>query len=86
MYERQSKMPMVESECRPDYEAQAKKQQEDLSVIKDFKESLVKFIGVVRPYRDDQDGLPKLLGTVIIDIMERERELERTLLLVEKYK
>jgi len=86
MYERQSKIPRNESECRPDYEAQAKKQQEDLSVIRDFKESLVRFIGVVRPYRDEQNGLPQLLGTVIIDIMERERELERTLLLVEMYK
>jgi len=86
MYETKGSMPMGESECRPDYEARAKQQANELSVIKDFHQALLNFIQIVRPHHRSENGLAQLLGTVVIDIMERERELERTLELVEKYK
>jgi len=76
---------MAEQECRPDYAKRAEEQNEQLQVIKKFRDSLMAFIKVVRPYRDEKNGLAQLLGTVLIDIMEREKELELTLELAEKY-
>jgi hypothetical protein len=88
MYERRGEAPSGKSEreCRPDYEEQAKTQTKELDVIKDLYNALVKFLLEIRPYRTEKDGLSGLLGTLQLDIFERERALKYTLEMVEKYK
>ena len=86
MYETRGESPGEDRECRPDYEKQAEEQAEKLRAVKSLKESLLSFLAIVRPYRKDRDGLASLLGTLEIDIMERQKELNRTLELAEKYK
>lgn len=88
MYETRGEAPMEsDRECLPDYEKKAEEQAGQLRVIRTFKDSLIEFIQVIRPYtRSDKDGLPGLLGTLMINIFQREKELDRTLELAGKHK
>jgi len=86
MYERKSQLTSGETECRPDYEEQAKRQANELEIIKKLKDGLMEFIMVVRPYGRKDGDLPAFLGNLIIDIEDREIALENTLKMIEKYK
>ena len=76
MYETRSLSGMAEKACKPDYEKEAVTQKKELDVIKRFKESLLEFIDVVGTHSLRKDnGIPQLLGTVTIDVNDREKRL-----------
>ena len=64
----------------PDWEAEVAKATADLSTITNFKDALIDFIDVIGTHamRRNKDGsIPELLGTVEIDIMDREKTIAR---------
>jgi hypothetical protein len=75
-------------ECKPDYEKMAAKQQAELLVVENFKQSLLELIGVigVHSFRNDTSTIPELLGIVELDIIKRTAQYGRTLELLEKDK
>lgn len=87
MYETSGGMPKAESCKEPDWEAEIAKETKNLVVIKRFKESLVEFIGVIGIHSFKCKGdssIPELLGTVELDIMEREKQIARFMIKLEK--
>jgi hypothetical protein len=82
-----TKPPMGEQECRPNYAEMAERQASELKIVKNLGVALTEFLRMLRPYHREKDGLPLLyrLGTLLIDVVEREIELERTLELAEKH-
>ena len=88
MYQTLGSGPMVENCKEPDGEKQAAKAKHDLNIIRNFKESLFKFIKVVGIHnmgRERNSGsIQELLGTVEIDIMQREEAYGQILKKMEK--
>ena len=82
MYDRLSQMPVGESDCKePDYEKLASNTKKEIDVIRSFKDALILFINTVgthqiRTRNDGGNSLAGLLGTVTIDLMEREKTYE----------
>ena len=74
--------------CKPDYEEIATKESADLAVIKTFKCSLIAFIGVIgrHSFKRESSSIPELLGMVELDILNRQKQYERTLKMIEKDK
>jgi len=84
-----SDRPMGESmkPCKPDYEAMAATSKQNLDVVKNFRASLIDFISVIGRHsmrRREPSSLPELLGTVELDIISREREVENLLKQIEE--
>ena len=73
-------------ECKPDYEKVAIDQKAELVIIENFKKSLLEFIGVINrhSFKQKPSSIPELLGTVEIDIINRQKQYERTLEMIEK--
>ena len=70
---------MGESCKEPDWEAEYKRELAESRVLEEFKLSLIKFIGIVHPYQGRRDGhnfLAELLGTVEIDILQRNARMD----------
>jgi len=87
MYETaQSELGM--GKCKePDWEAEIEKETTELKIIKNFKESLFEFIGVIGAYavkHNSDSSIAELLGTVEIDIFEREKKVARIMKNLEK--
>lgn len=76
------------NECKPDYKEVAAKQSADLAVIKTFKCSLIAFIGIVgsHSFKREASSIPELIGTVELDILNRQKQYERTVEMIEKSK
>lgn len=68
-------------ECKePNWEERYKRMNEELIIITAFRAALIDFIDVVGLHsarRDGRNYLAELLGTTKIDIMQRDKELER---------
>ena len=78
MYEISGSGPQSEAKCKePDWEAEIAKAQKDLDIIKMFRGALFDFLGVIgkHSFRRDSSSIPELLGTVVLDIVEREKQL-----------
>lgn len=60
----------------PNWEQEHEKGMGDLKIVKALRSSLVDF-GMYSARRDGRNFLAELLGTVEIDIMEREKRLEQ---------
>ena len=87
MYETSGSGPVSEKCKEPDWEAEIKKETSDLEIIKSFKKSLFEFIGMIGMYaikRKSDSSIPELLGTVEIDIIEREKKVARIMKNLEK--
>lgn len=83
--------PMSEGgmkKCKPDYEQMAAKQGAELIVIENFKQSLLEFIAVIgqHSFKREQSSIPELLGFVELDIINRQKQYERSLDMLEKNK
>jgi hypothetical protein len=78
MYELRGNQPMAEKCIELDYEAEIKNQRDEFRIIDDFGRSLKDFIMLVgRSYtRNDRDFLSELFGTVIIDLMQRQKTID----------
>ena len=81
MYELGSDSPQAERCKEPDWELEIKKAHEALEKISNFHAALKDFIFTVghnySSRRGERNYLAELLGTVEIDIMQRNREIER---------
>ena len=83
MYETSGNHPQGETlgKCKePDWEAEIETERNSLAVIIDFKTALFKFIGVIGTHsfrRKDNSSIPELLGTVEIDIAQRETKIDK---------
>jgi hypothetical protein len=74
--------------CKPDYEKVASKQLSDLTIIKQFKCSLIAFVSIIgsHSFKREASSIPELLGMVELDILNRQKQYERILELIEKDK
>ena len=74
-----SSMGLSAEKCKePDWEAEAAKEKSRLDIIKKFKASLLEFIGVIGSHslrHKENSSIQELLGTVVLDIIERETHL-----------
>lgn len=89
MYDGSSEKGMGECKpCKPDYKKVAAKQNTELMIIERFKESLIEFIGVIgqKSFKREASSIPELLGTVELDIIDRQRQHKRTLEMLEEDK
>ena len=77
MYETQVNVGQAESCKEPDWEAQIARATKDLDVIRSFKAHLIEFIGVIgsRSLKRKESSIPELLGTVLLDIIDREKRV-----------
>ena len=80
MYQRYSQMPKGETCHEPDWEEVASRKKKGLDVITHFHKALLEFIQEVGMYSNCKNNpLAELLGTVTIDILEREKEYQNIL-------
>ena len=80
MYDTIGSAPLAESCKEPNWEQEHERGMGDLKVVKDFRNSLFAFIQLIDMYSGRRDGcnfLAELLGTVEIDIIEREKRLKQ---------
>jgi len=86
MYETNPTRGESEKACKPDYEKMAAKQKAELTTIENFKESLIEFVAVVgrHSFKREVSSIPELLGTVELDIINRQEQYRRTLDNMEK--
>lgn len=88
MYETQINAGQSESCKEPDWEAEIAKATKNLNVIKSFKACLIEFIDVIGPnsLRRKESSIQELLGTVLLDIIDREKQVARFMDKLEKPK
>ena len=88
MYDEMGNKPQGASvrECKPDYEAMAAKEQNEINVFFRFKDSLLDFINCIGRHsiRREPGTLPELLGKVELDLIEKKETLARLLKQIEK--
>ena len=79
MYEIRGNSPALDSCKEPDWEMEIKQEREKRDVIAQFQSQLLNFINVVGGGRhiDGHNFLAELVGTVAIDLMQREQRIER---------
>lgn len=77
MYETEGSRPQSESCKEPDWEAEIAKATKDFDVIIKFKACLIAFISTIgaRSFKRKESSLPELLGTVLLDIIDREKRI-----------
>jgi len=88
MYETNPPRGELEKACKPDYEKMAAKQHIELLIIERFKQSLLEFIAVIgtHSFKREMSSIPELLGYVELDIINRQKQYERSLEMIEKDK
>lgn len=68
---------------KPDYEKQLTEEREELRIVNDFRESLLRFIRLMGVFSfEDDRTFATLLGSVDINVMEREeiiQDIENTM-------
>ena len=76
MYNLRGNQPSGSSKCvEPSWEEIYAKQREEFEIIKNFQNSLIALIKVIGFHNANE--LAKLLGTVQLDLIQRESEIER---------
>jgi hypothetical protein len=80
MYELRGDQPMAEKCIEPDYEDMIKRGRERVKTIRRFRDSLKEFTLIVghnySSRRGERNYLAELLGTVEIDIGQREIDID----------
>lgn len=72
-------------DCKPDYEKLAADLKKRTEFYKNFRESLIKFIGVIGRHslKREPSSLPELLGQVELDIVEQGNQFDELMSKIE---
>lgn len=72
-------------ECKPDYELQAKRLKQKMDIYLRFKESVIEFIQIIgnHSFKREPSSLPELLGKVVLDCLDQEKEYNNLLSKIE---
>ena len=87
MYETLGSGPQAEKCNEPDWEQMYAKRKKEFDAIGIFKLQLLDFIKIVGIHslrRDGKNQMAEFLGTIEIDLMQRNQELERLAAKIEK--
>ena len=82
--------PMAETvgkqQCKPDYQEMAANVKKRLDIFKHLRGSLIEFVEVVGSYsmKREPSSIPELLGKLVIDIRQYEREYDALLKKIEE--